>query len=135
MDETASQTQLAARLPLKYHWSDPSYSISVERPVKGQSNQELSISFQRTVRVADNNKVNDLPPSLGEFPIYDTSDYEKTLSKHMSAKGGFFIPMYRKSSSMIFMNQRYTNVLQSARLCGSPSAPNSGLQSRSTSVV
>lgn len=97
MDETTSPKQLNACLPGKHHWSDSSDAISIMRPIKGLPDQELSISFQRTVRVADNNKVNDLPPSMGKFPIYDTADYKKTMPQHMSAKGGFFIPMYRKS--------------------------------------
>ena len=58
--------------------------------------QSLDISFQRTVRVADIGKTNDLPPSLGSFPIYKTTDYEDKLPKHMAGKPGYFIPMYRK---------------------------------------
>lgn len=81
---------------------DPSYEgsdtkISVSRPTNRHPySRDLEISFQRTVRVADNNKVNNLPPSLGKFPIYDTADFKQTLPPHMIAKGGYFIPMYRE---------------------------------------
>ena len=69
--------------------------IWVSRP-GADSVQGVAISFKRTVRVADNNDTNHLPPGLGTFPIYRTDDFMKTLPRQMAAKGGFFIPMYRK---------------------------------------
>ena len=80
---------------------------------------DLSLSFERTVRVADNDKVcrqhlfwistseciladpkqtNDLPPSLGSFPLYPVSQF-KGLPSYMQAKGGVFFPM------LVAMNQ------------------------------
>lgn len=64
-----------------------------ERPY----HQSLNIKFERTVRVADNGNASDLPPGLGTFPIYKTADYAATLPSSMAGKGGFMIPMYRKS--------------------------------------
>jgi hypothetical protein len=58
--------------------------------------QDLWISFERTVRVSDNDSENNLPPSLGQFPIFDTSAYKKTLPPVIAAKGGYFLPMHRK---------------------------------------
>jgi hypothetical protein len=55
----------------------------------------LSVSFERTIRVSDNDSENDLPPSLGSFPLYKSSDYQKTLSTPMATKGGYFLPMHR----------------------------------------
>jgi hypothetical protein len=68
-------------------------SIQVDRewPTSG-----LTISFQRTIRVSDNDSTNDLPPSLGSFPLYRTSDHRETLPSPMEAKGGYFLPMHRK---------------------------------------
>ncbi len=62
--------------------------------VKTDYNQQLSISFKRTVRVADNGPKNELPPDLGSFPIYRTKDFETQLPEHMAGKEGYFIPMY-----------------------------------------
>ena len=70
--------------------------LRIERQGPKLYPQALSISFQRTVRVADNGETNDLPPSLGTFPIYETESYEDKLPKHMAGKPGYFIPMYRK---------------------------------------
>jgi hypothetical protein len=61
--------------------------------------QELDISFQRTVRVADNGTMNSLPPSLGSFPIYSTAEYAHTLPGSFAETDGFFISMYRKIAS------------------------------------
>lgn len=60
----------------------------------------LKVSFERTIRVPDNSNTNALPPSLGQFPLYKTQDYVDTLPKQMAAKGGLFLPMYRKSSTL-----------------------------------
>lgn len=56
----------------------------------------LDISFQRTVRVADNAVVNELPPSCGSFPLFNTADHADNLPEHLQNKGGLFFPMYRK---------------------------------------
>lgn len=61
----------------------------------------LRISFRRTIRVADNDEINDLPPGLGTFPIYRTSTYKTSLPKAMRGKEGFFIPMYRTCATLL----------------------------------
>jgi hypothetical protein len=73
-------------------------SIEVHRELPTPSYESpLLISFQRTIRVSDNNSTNDLPPDLDSFPLFKTSDYEETLPSQMKAKGGYFLPMHRKS--------------------------------------
>jgi len=76
------------------------YSTSVENDEIHCRNlkdgHEVSISFQRTVRVPDNSNVSSLPPTLGEFPLYKVQDYRHTLPPKMCAKGGLFLPIYRK---------------------------------------
>lgn len=73
-------------------------SINIRRGWQNlTSPNSLSIEFKRTIRVSDNNNTNDLPPSLGSFPLYQTSDYLETLPLPMAAKGGYFLPMHRMS--------------------------------------
>ena len=60
-------------------------------------NESLGISFQRTIRVPDNQDVCQLPPSLGTFPLYKVNDYATKLTPEMVAKGGLFMPMHGKS--------------------------------------
>ena len=59
-------------------------------------NDDLRISFRRTVRVPDNEQISHLPPDLGAFPLKQVDDYMTTIGAEMAAKGGVFFPMYRK---------------------------------------
>ena len=58
-------------------------------------NDDLKISFRRTVRVPDISESNYLPPNLGAFPLEAVSRHAK-LPKAMIVKSGVFFPMYRK---------------------------------------
>ncbi|KAL8641273.1 MAG: hypothetical protein Q9228_001892 [Teloschistes exilis] len=62
---------------------------------------KLTISFQRTIRVPDNGKTSNLPPSMGAFPLYSVADYKKTLPAEMALKGGVFLPMYQREAMWI----------------------------------
>jgi hypothetical protein len=59
-------------------------------------NDDLSISFQRTVRVPDNPQTSFLPPDCGRFPLKAVSEFATKLCPEMCAKAGVFLPMYRK---------------------------------------
>lgn len=78
---------------IRREWQDPDCATTPSEDSKCPTT--LSVSFERTVRVSDNDSENDLPTSLGSFPLYKTSDYKKTLSPPMAAKGGHFLPIYR----------------------------------------
>ena len=56
----------------------------------------LKINFHRTIRVPDNHQTSFLPPDLGTFPLKPVSTYTGKISSAMTAKGGLFLPMYRK---------------------------------------
>jgi hypothetical protein len=75
----------------------PNTLINIRREWEIPGDQvTLVVGFKRTIRVSDNDSTNDLPPDLGSFPLYKTSDYEKTLPSQMAAKGGYFLPMHRE---------------------------------------
>ena len=60
-------------------------------------NNDLRISFRRTIRVPDNNQQeSELPPNLGAFPLKSVEKYSKKMQPGMKAKDGVFFPMYRK---------------------------------------
>jgi hypothetical protein len=63
--------------------------------------KNLSISFIRTIRVADNEEVADLPPNLGAFPLYEVSKYADKLPSYMALKGGLFFPMWTREAMWI----------------------------------
>lgn len=62
-------------------------------------NNDLKISFRRTIRVPDTQKTSFLPPDLGTFPLKPVSTFADKLTAPMSAKGGLFFPMYREYST------------------------------------
>ena len=57
---------------------------------------DLDISFRRTIRVPDNQQLSQLPPDLGKFPLFQVKDHASRMPPDMVAKGGIFVPMYRK---------------------------------------
>jgi len=64
-------------------------------------NHDLHITFERTIRVPDNNSSFDLPPGLGHFPLHKISDHVEKLPNHMATKGGLFFPMYQSEAMWI----------------------------------
>ena len=72
-----------------------STNIIIRRDGDLSSASSLQVSFERTIRVSDNNTTNNLPPSLGSFPFFEASAH-KGLPSAMRAKGGYFLPMHRK---------------------------------------
>lgn len=75
--------------------ADP-MSVELQRDNIFINDNDLQISFQRTVRVPDNQHIANLPPDLGDFPLEQVDDFTSTMGAEMTAKGGFFFPMYRK---------------------------------------
>lgn len=85
---------------------------------------DLQISFKRTIKVPDNNKSSALPPSLGNFPLYEVKNYLDTLPDDLVGKGGLFLPMYRKCYPKYYVQDVVTRTslmlinTQNVRLCG-----------------
>ncbi|KPI38448.1 Ubiquitin-60S ribosomal protein L40 [Cyphellophora attinorum] len=70
--------------------------------IQGPDNeQNLAISFHRTIRVPDTKSEYDLPPSLGKFPLVQASDYAHKLPVDMAKKGGLLMPMYQREAMWI----------------------------------
>ncbi|KLJ13266.1 hypothetical protein EMPG_11788 [Blastomyces silverae] len=61
----------------------------------------LRISFHRTIRLPETDKVFPLPPSFGEFPLYSVKEFEKQLPANMSLKGGLFLPIHEREAMWI----------------------------------
>jgi hypothetical protein len=72
------------------------------------------ISFQRTLRVPDDNKAYDLPAGLGEFEVRSVSDYPETLSDSILKTGGALIPMYQSEALWINFESSYPFAVQIA---------------------
>ncbi|KAM7185727.1 hypothetical protein V8F33_012237, partial [Rhypophila sp. PSN 637] len=59
------------------------------------------ISFMRTVRIPEDGKTYELPPSLGKFLLFDVRPFIERLPAFMAAQGGIFLPMYQLEAMWI----------------------------------
>lgn len=58
----------------------------------------LEITFQRTLRIPDDNKEYPLPPGLGKFPLRHVDDYAATVQPTWLEHGGIMLPMYQSEA-------------------------------------
>ncbi len=54
-----------------------------------------SLSFQRTLRIPDDDREHFLPPGLGRFPLHHVDDHAARLPDRWRRHGGVFMPMYQ----------------------------------------
>ncbi len=59
---------------------------------------DVSITFQRTLRIPDDGKNYPLPPGLGAFPLRRVEDYAGRVPEGWAEKGGVFLPMYQREA-------------------------------------
>jgi len=59
-----------------------------------------SLSFQRTLRIPDDNREHSLPPGLGDFPLHHVDDVDR-LPSQWREHGGVFMPMYQAEALWI----------------------------------
>ena len=62
----------------------------------------LEISFQRTIRVPDNDQTSNLPPGLGQMKLTNVNQVASKLPDTMASKGGLLVSMYGKCPSQSF---------------------------------
>ena len=55
----------------------------------------ISIDFQRTLRIPDDDREYHLPPGLGCFPLRHVEDYDLGESENRKARGGIIMPMFQ----------------------------------------
>lgn len=59
---------------------------------------DVTLTFQRTLRIPDDGKRYPLPPGLGRFPIRFVDAYGDRVPAEMREKGGVMIPMYQREA-------------------------------------
>ncbi|KAI1619945.1 hypothetical protein EDD37DRAFT_569973 [Exophiala viscosa] len=72
--------------------------VEISRP---NGDEQLEISFKRTVRIPDNSDKFNLPPDMGNFPLYKPEQYAQSLPESIVAKRGIFLPMYQLEAMWI----------------------------------
>lgn len=63
---------------------------------------KLTINFQRTLRIPDNDKVYPLPPGLGTFPLVHVDDHKSNVQNSWIRHGGVILPMYQAEALWIY---------------------------------
>jgi len=65
---------------------------------------ELTISFQRTLRIPDDDQCYSLPPGLGSFPLRHVDDMASSVPASWLKHGGVMFPMYQSEAMWICFN-------------------------------
>ncbi|PMD28575.1 hypothetical protein NA56DRAFT_653256 [Hyaloscypha hepaticicola] len=68
---------------------------------QGDEQEALTICFKRTVRIPEDGTTYNLPPGLGNFPLYNVAHYKETLPESMMLKGGCFMPVHDREALWI----------------------------------
>lgn len=70
---------------------------------------KVTIDFQRTLRIPDDDKAYPLPPGLGAFPVRHVEDFKKRLPEKWLKRGGVMLPMYQSEALWICFHGQYDN--------------------------
>ena len=60
--------------------------------------ERFSVSFQRTLRIPEDQRRYPLPPGLGAFPVHRVEDYWHSVPASWRERGGVFIPVYQREA-------------------------------------
>jgi hypothetical protein len=75
---------------------------------------KCSISFQRTLRIPDDNNEYPLPAGLGDFPLFHVDDYGNRIPSSWKDHGGVFFPMYQSEAMWINFDGSYPMAIKVA---------------------
>ncbi len=67
----------------------------------------LTISFQRTLRIPDDNRDYPLPPGLGRFPLTHVDDHADGVPETWVRHGGVMLPMHQAEAMWISFHADY----------------------------
>ncbi len=66
----------------------------------------LTIGFQRTLRIPDDGAVHYLPPGLGQFPLRHVDDHGSRIPRSWQDHGGVMLPMFQSEAMWINFSSR-----------------------------
>lgn len=67
----------------------------------------LHVSFQRTLRIPDDDKTYPLPPGLGSFPLRHVDDFASGVPEKWLSRGGVLLPMYQSEAMWLNFSADY----------------------------
>lgn len=59
---------------------------------------KLTIEFQRTLRIPDDDRTYPLPPGLGQFPLRHVDDHANNVPPEWLQRGGVMLPMFQSEA-------------------------------------
>lgn len=68
---------------------------------------KLSLQFQRTLRIPDDDREYPLPPGLGAFPLKHVDDFDQNVPAAWIDQGGVMLPMYQSEAMWINFHSNY----------------------------
>jgi hypothetical protein len=74
----------------------------------------LTVTFQRTLRIPDDDRHYPLPPGLGAFPLRHVDDYRRRLPKAWVERGGVLMPMHQAEAMWISFGSHYPMAIKVA---------------------
>lgn len=74
----------------------------------------VSVSFQRTLRIPDDNREYPLPPGLGRFPLRHVDDYTDRVPPVWRKHGGLLMPMHQSEAMWISFDASYPMAIKVA---------------------
>ena len=73
-----------------------------------------SVSFQRTLRIPDDNREYPLPPGLGRFPLRHVDDYAGRVPPAWREHGGVLMPMHQSEAMWMSFGAAYPMAIKVA---------------------
>lgn len=67
----------------------------------------MSIEFQRTLRIPDDDRTYFLPPGLGSFPLRHVDDHVAHVPEVWRRRGGVMLPMYQSEALWLNFGSRW----------------------------
>ncbi len=61
-------------------------------------NDDLEITFHRTLRMPDDKRLHQLPASLGHFALFNVEEYADRLPSNITKQGGLLFPMWQREA-------------------------------------
>jgi hypothetical protein len=68
---------------------------------------QLTIDFQRTLRIPDDGRDYPLPPGLGSFPLRHIDDYARRVPANWLKRGGVLMPMWQSEALWLNFDSLY----------------------------
>ena len=68
---------------------------------------KLTIHFQRTLRIPDDDSDYPLPPGLGRFPLRHVDDFAERVPERWIEHGGVMFPMYQSEAMWLCFGSEY----------------------------